>query len=120
MKSELPPLLRTTRNHSAPNRVNESRVPHVRLPVGYRGISMSAKMVYGRLCRYARESGDAHRAIGALASEVGIGETEVPAISARVRTSTVGITRGARSAGRPRLAGAGTLRSRTAKGILAC
>jgi len=33
-------------------------------------------MVYGRLCRYAGEGGNAHRSIDALAFEVGVGETQ--------------------------------------------
>ena len=33
-------------------------------------------MVYGRLCRYAGENGDAHPSIDAIAREVGIGETQ--------------------------------------------
>jgi hypothetical protein len=71
-------------------------VPNARVPVGhrfnpyrlfngifipegvakYRGISLGAKMIYGRLCRYAGENGEAHPSMEVLSGEIGIGETQ--------------------------------------------
>jgi hypothetical protein len=45
----------------------------------YRGISLGAKLVYGRLCRYAGKDGDAYPSIGALGKEVGLSETQARA-----------------------------------------
>jgi hypothetical protein len=42
----------------------------------YRGISLGAKMAYGRLCRYAGRDGSVYPAIPTLASELGIGKTQ--------------------------------------------
>jgi Helix-turn-helix domain len=90
-----PPSPRSTRRSTA-QRATGPRVPDARIPVGhrfnpyrlfygtfipegvsrYRAISMGAKMVYGRLCRYAGEGGNAHPSIEALAFEVGLGETQ--------------------------------------------
>ena len=38
----------------------------------YRGISPGAKLVYGRLCRYAGANGDAYPAVATLGNELGI------------------------------------------------
>ena len=43
----------------------------------YRGLSPGAKLVYGRLCRYAGKNGAAYPAVGTLADETGLGETQV-------------------------------------------
>src|SRR5215472_4251878 len=43
----------------------------------YRGLSAGAKLVYGRLCRYAGENGTAYPSTSALAGEVGLSETQV-------------------------------------------
>jgi Helix-turn-helix domain len=42
----------------------------------YRGLSLGAKMIYGRLCRYAGRNGAVYPAIPTLASELGIGKTQ--------------------------------------------
>jgi hypothetical protein len=42
----------------------------------YRGLSAGAKIIYGRLYRYAGENGDAHPSIETLGAEVGLGETQ--------------------------------------------
>jgi len=42
----------------------------------YRGLSLGAKVIYGRLCRYAGEDGSAFPAVPTLADETGIGETQ--------------------------------------------
>jgi hypothetical protein len=42
----------------------------------YRGLSLGAKLVWGRLYRYAGENGDAYPSAGGLARELGIGETQ--------------------------------------------
>ena len=42
----------------------------------YRGLSPGAKVIYGRLCRYAGEDGSAFPAVPTLADETGIGETQ--------------------------------------------
>lgn len=42
----------------------------------YKGLSPGAKMVYGRLCRYAGESGSAYPSVSTLGAEIGIGETQ--------------------------------------------
>src|SRR5882672_8038799 len=42
----------------------------------YRGLSQGAKVIYGRLCRYAGENGDAYPAIPTLADETGMSETQ--------------------------------------------
>jgi len=42
----------------------------------YRGISPGAKVIYGRLCRYAGKNGEAFPAVESLAFEVGISETQ--------------------------------------------
>ena len=42
----------------------------------YRGVSLGAKMVYGRLCRYAGRDGAVYPALSTLASELGIGKTQ--------------------------------------------
>jgi len=39
----------------------------------YRGVSLGAKLVYGRLCRYAGEDGEAYPALATLGRELGIG-----------------------------------------------
>jgi Helix-turn-helix domain len=38
----------------------------------YRGVSLGAKLVYGRLCRYAGENGDAYPSVPTLGRELGI------------------------------------------------
>ena len=95
MKPEVP-LPRNPRSRTAHDQVDGSRVPDTRAPVGhrfnpyrlfygtfvpeevsrYKTISMGAKTVYGRPCRYAGEGGNAHPSIDALAFEVGVGETQ--------------------------------------------
>jgi hypothetical protein len=45
----------------------------------YRGLSAGAKLIYGRLCRYAGENGSAYPAISSLANEIGIRETQARA-----------------------------------------
>ena len=42
----------------------------------YRGLSLGAKMVYGRLCRYAGRDGLVYPSIPTLASELGLGKTQ--------------------------------------------
>lgn len=42
----------------------------------YRGLPLGAKMVYGRLCRYAGRDGAVYPALSTLASELGIGKTQ--------------------------------------------
>lgn len=42
----------------------------------YRGLSLGAKMVYGRLCRYAGRDGHVYPSMPTLASELGIGKTQ--------------------------------------------
>jgi hypothetical protein len=42
----------------------------------YRGLTPGAKVVYGRLCRYAGKDGAAYPAISTLASEMGMGQTQ--------------------------------------------
>ena len=42
----------------------------------YKGLSLGAKMIYGRLCRYAGENGVAYPGISTLGAEIGIGETQ--------------------------------------------
>ena len=42
----------------------------------YRGLSLGAKMVYGRLCRYAGRDGLVYPSIPTLASELGVGKTQ--------------------------------------------
>jgi hypothetical protein len=59
--------------------------PHKRFPLGifiaeslckYRGISPGAKLVYGRLCRYAGESGEVYPSMARLGEEIGIAERQ--------------------------------------------
>jgi hypothetical protein len=96
MKPEALPALRERRTREGPDRVKAPRVPNTRVAVGqrfnpyklfkgmfipeavcrYRGISLGAKMIYGRLCRFAGEDGDAYPSIDSIASEIGIGETQ--------------------------------------------
>ena len=45
----------------------------------YRGLSAGAKLVYGRLCRYAGEDGKVYPATETLAEEVGISERQARA-----------------------------------------
>jgi hypothetical protein len=45
----------------------------------YRGLSLGAKMIYGRLCRYAGEDGAAYPSVPTVAKELGIGETQARA-----------------------------------------
>ena len=42
----------------------------------YRGLNLGAKMVYGRLCRYAGRDGAVYPALATLAAELGIGKTQ--------------------------------------------
>jgi helix-turn-helix protein len=42
----------------------------------YRGLSLGAKMVYGRFCRYAGRDGTVYPSIPTLAAELGIGKTQ--------------------------------------------
>src|SRR5689334_9247902 len=42
----------------------------------YRGVSPGAKLIYGRLCRYAGENGEAFPGMQRLAEETGFGETQ--------------------------------------------
>jgi helix-turn-helix protein len=42
----------------------------------YRGLSLGAKMVYGRFCRYSGRDGLIYPSISTLASELGIGKTQ--------------------------------------------
>jgi Helix-turn-helix domain len=42
----------------------------------YRGLSLGAKMTYGRLCRYAGEDGAVYPSIPTVARELGISETQ--------------------------------------------
>jgi Helix-turn-helix domain len=42
----------------------------------YKGLSPGAKLIYGRLIRYAGENGAAYPSISTLGSEIGIGETQ--------------------------------------------
>ena len=74
-------------NHSAATSLHESHLqvgqkfnPYKRF-VGivipeqvckYRGLSLGAKLVYGRLCRYAGENGDAYPSVPTLGKELGI------------------------------------------------
>jgi hypothetical protein len=51
---------------------------HVPEPVcTYRGLSPGAKLVYGRLCRYAGSAGNVYPAMPTLAQEVGLCERQV-------------------------------------------
>jgi len=43
----------------------------------YKGLSPGAKLVYGRLCRYAGKNGAAYPALNTLGAETGLGETQV-------------------------------------------
>jgi hypothetical protein len=55
------------------------RFPGAQVPEGicrYKGLSPGAKLVYGRLCRYAGEDGAAYPSMSTLAEEVGMGETQ--------------------------------------------
>jgi hypothetical protein len=45
----------------------------------YRGLSLGAKMIYGRFCRYAGRDGAVYPALPTLASELGIGKTQARA-----------------------------------------
>jgi hypothetical protein len=42
----------------------------------FKGLSAGAKMIYGRLCRYAGKDGAAYPSISMLGAETGIGETQ--------------------------------------------
>src|SRR5450755_3329406 len=42
----------------------------------YRGLSPGAKVIYGRLCRYAGKDGSVYPAVNTLADETGMGETQ--------------------------------------------
>jgi len=42
----------------------------------HRGLSLGAKMIYGRLCRYAGRDGAVYPSLPTLASELGIGKTQ--------------------------------------------
>jgi hypothetical protein len=42
----------------------------------YRGLPLGAKMVYGRLCRYAGRDGAVYPSMSTLAAELGIGKTQ--------------------------------------------
>ncbi len=42
----------------------------------YRGLPLGAKMVYGRLCRYAGRDGAVYPSLSTLATELGIGKTQ--------------------------------------------
>ena len=47
----------------------------------YRGLSPNAKLVYGRLCRFAGEHGKAYPSVATLGAESGMGVTEDPPFS---------------------------------------
>src|SRR6476660_6574564 len=65
-------------------KIGERFNPHKRFPgifmpepvCQYRGLSPGAKVVYGRLCRYAGKDGNVYPATSTLAEEVGICERQ--------------------------------------------
>src|SRR5437660_664031 len=81
-----------TPEQDAPTSRNERAVPSVGQPFNpykrfhgalvpeaicrYKGLSPGAKLVYGRLCRYAGENGAAYPSVPTLAAELGMGETQ--------------------------------------------
>jgi hypothetical protein len=52
----------------------------------YKGLTAGAKLVYGRLCRYAGEDGKCFPAIQTLAAEMGIGATQTRKYVAELET----------------------------------
>ncbi len=42
----------------------------------YRGLSSAAKLIYGRLCRYAGKDGNAYPSVATLGREVGLSQTQ--------------------------------------------
>ena len=50
----------------------------------YKGLSHGAKVIYGRLCRYAGENGEAYPGIPTLGAETGMSETLASRIPRRL------------------------------------
>ena len=61
----------------------------------YHGLSPGAKLIYGRLCRYAGKDGYVYPAVGTLADETGMGETHaISAFRSAIRYCSSGAMRG--------------------------